>query len=1028
MEGLFGQDFGTVRIHTDSEAAGLCADVQARAFTVGADIYFATGEFAPDTDDGRKLLAHELTHVVQQGGGEPSRAHRSAATMLARDKGGKPAATNAAPAAEVDESHYKGPEGTLDKTSGKTIELPSVDIPKFKEGFTPKTGVKVRKGRPEGEKRNTRQREIWDKAADAGSGLTKALDGKLPAAGASSPAAGKAAPFGDTANPVYYFRTGPARPSYVVGTRGNIRKRTLRPLWDRQGKGQTYDVDHKLEYQLMGEDDIANLWLLDSAANQDCGSIIADNIESATQKLLNATGNTALWKTPPKFGDVRREYQITIRTPTFTGSVRGNPAEHFELADIADKAEQIAPLQPMDAAAVKSAGIAGDDTHFVIFNNATGGKATRLDWKANEFGEVPFSGKDADSFIPGFKPSVVVMSPGGPVVARIRGTLWSSNSALVGHGFPFEIPVRGMDGVPHAGTLNIDAMRKRVRELFDGQVQLGGMSPIAVDTVDVEEGGGIFVEGRILPTIPMFQRADVRLRISGNEVSLRKTFSTDELTLPPPFHFTGATLTLALSSQRGLAADGEVRFAIDKVGDGNLRANAATGIGAGAELSLAGRFNFDPELFDDPSWAELAYSNGELSGTGRLAIGPGRVRSIRSGSLTATFKGPDFKVEGAVSPSIPGVQEAKVEVRRNEAEGLVYEGDLQLSSNPAIRSGKVHATLKRADSGWKIAASGTAQPAIPGIDSELAVTYDDGAFDARFSGAFHRGMLAGQITVGATNRSIGADGNPGGAPSGPDAPIVVYGRGSATVQIAPWLRGTAGIRLDPNGEITVSGEIALPGSLQIFSKLEYDKRLFGMSTQIPIIPGVVAEVGGNLSANASIGPGALDQLRIGIEYNPSHEENTHVTGDAHLNVPAQAGLRLGARAGVGLGITGASATGGLEIGGALGIAGAAEAGVHVDWMPSQGLKIDAAAALRAQPRFRFDVSGYVAVTLLGASLYDKRFELAAYELGSGLEFGVRFPVTYREGKPFALSLDDLEFQVPDVDPAAMVRQLGAQIF
>ncbi|WP_018988790.1 hypothetical protein [Aromatoleum toluclasticum] len=201
-----------------------------------------------------------------------------------------------------------------------------------------------------------------------------------------------------------------------------------------------------------------------------------------------------------------------------------------------------------------------------------------------------------------------------------------------------------------------------------------------------------------------------------------------------------------------------------------------------------------------------------------------------------------------------------------------------------------------------------------------------------------------------------------------------------------------------------------------------------MSTQIPIIPGVVAEVGGNLSANASIGPGALDQLRVGIEYNPSHEENTHVTGDAHLNVPAEAGLRLAARAGVGLGITGASATGGLEIGGTLGISGAAEASVHIDWMPSQGLAIDAEAALHAQPSFRFDVSGYVAVTVLGASLYDERFELAAYELGSGLEFGVRFPVTYREGEPFDVSLDDLEFEVPDVDPVAMVRQLGERIF
>jgi hypothetical protein len=194
------------------------------------------------------------------------------------------------------------------------------------------------------------------------------------------------------------------------------------------------------------------------------------------------------------------------------------------------------------------------------------------------------------------------------------------------------------------------------------------------------------------------------------------------------------------------------------------------------------------------------------------------------------------------------------------------------------------------------------------------------------------------------------------------------------------------------------------------------------------VPGIVAEVGGSLSAKAGIGPGVLDQMRIHVDYNPAHEENTHVTGDAHLNVPADAGLRLAARAGIGLGITGASATGGLELGGSLGIDGAAEAGVHVDWMPSQGLRIDANAAFHAQPKFKFDVSGYVAVTALGFSVYDQRWQLAAYELGSNLRFGVNFPVHYVEGQPFSVSMSDVEFEVPDVDPADMIRQVGNAIF
>lgn len=67
MESGFGQDFSHVRLHTDSEAATLSSSIHAKAFTHGNDIYFNQGQFSPDTSEGQKLMAHELTHVVQGG-------------------------------------------------------------------------------------------------------------------------------------------------------------------------------------------------------------------------------------------------------------------------------------------------------------------------------------------------------------------------------------------------------------------------------------------------------------------------------------------------------------------------------------------------------------------------------------------------------------------------------------------------------------------------------------------------------------------------------------------------------------------------------------------------------------------------------------------------------------------------------------------------------------------------------------------------------------------------------------------------
>lgn len=66
MEQRLGHDFSRVRVHTDSQAAASANAVQARAYTVGRDIVFAAGQHRPETLEGQHLLAHELTHVLQQ--------------------------------------------------------------------------------------------------------------------------------------------------------------------------------------------------------------------------------------------------------------------------------------------------------------------------------------------------------------------------------------------------------------------------------------------------------------------------------------------------------------------------------------------------------------------------------------------------------------------------------------------------------------------------------------------------------------------------------------------------------------------------------------------------------------------------------------------------------------------------------------------------------------------------------------------------------------------------------------------------
>ena len=91
MESSVGVDFSNVKIHTDSNAVQMSKDLKAQAFTLGSDIYFNNGKYNPENKDGQHLLAHELTHVVQQNANNkkvqrlPDDKHDLTATLLSGD-------------------------------------------------------------------------------------------------------------------------------------------------------------------------------------------------------------------------------------------------------------------------------------------------------------------------------------------------------------------------------------------------------------------------------------------------------------------------------------------------------------------------------------------------------------------------------------------------------------------------------------------------------------------------------------------------------------------------------------------------------------------------------------------------------------------------------------------------------------------------------------------------------------------------------------------------------------------------------
>ncbi|MDB5086629.1 MAG: hypothetical protein JWR09_623 [Mucilaginibacter sp.] len=100
MESRFGTDFSDVKIHNGGESTELNRSLNAKAFTISNNIYFNNGQYQPETDSGKHLLAHELTHVVQQQGGSHN-INRTSDQIMLQGHGEHPPAPAPTPEATI---------------------------------------------------------------------------------------------------------------------------------------------------------------------------------------------------------------------------------------------------------------------------------------------------------------------------------------------------------------------------------------------------------------------------------------------------------------------------------------------------------------------------------------------------------------------------------------------------------------------------------------------------------------------------------------------------------------------------------------------------------------------------------------------------------------------------------------------------------------------------------------------------------------------------------------------------------------
>ncbi len=1024
MEGEFEHDFSDVRIHTDNEAIELCQALNAQAFTHGRDVYFNAGKYDPQQTKGKELLAHELTHVVQQ----QRHIHR----MVQKVVGG---------AAAPDPTTFDKSVGKLDESddNNRKIIFDKVKVPAFKADKFPtlfSNPLKRAKGyndsaRPSG---NDVQLMKWKSQLKKDT-IKSELDSKK----VNNP---------DAPDTFAYKPKMSDRDNYfLMGKIDDIANTLAVPTWNRSNKAMPFHVDHVVDLQISGwgptskpswANDTGNYQLLEAATNTGSQNITTNDIQN---KLKNFVTKAKVDKRS-RFGSVekiKQGYDLVFdgfdkQTYSFNDDKywefkQVEDAKHIEGDKLIGK--QISEVENKDKVSISTSAGGGYMKGFDLKEDESGqtlgisDKSEKDYLKTYEIVQKRFEVTDADKGKE-FLGAVYVTLSNEQIKDGVTDSGGKSKKKMNPGVNLRPVSVNRVPGTKRFGYID----RKQIMSLLK-EWRHSMFCPIEFPDADIVAGKGIVAEGKILPELAFLNKADIGFRISDNNAEIYKQFNSGEIALPKPFKIDNCSLTVALGSRKGLSVEGQIDFGIEKVGEGYVKGVESTGEG----FELEGAFNFDSKLFD-PAQIKVEYKEKKWKVEGNIGIKKGKVKGIKKANATVSYEeGGEFKANGSAELDIPGVKNANIQVVVSDQDFKIT-GEANLE-HKFIESGKVTADITKKNDEYIINLTGTAKPKIPGISSELTVKYLDGVITVEATVGYQKGMLSGSILAGFTNQAVGADGKPAG---GANDNLTFYGGGQLTLKLTSWLQATAGVKFMANGKMEVLGRIETPQAINLFEKKEVKKDIFKAPTiEIPLLAipigsrsiGIVATIGGGAEGYASIGPGQLTQASLEVKYNPDDEANTTITGNVNFKVPAEAGIRLFIRAGIGLSVGIARVAGGIELGGALGAEAAAELPIQIQWSPSKGVVFDATPRISVQPKFKFDISAYLEAKLdlyffeIGA---EWKKTLAQYEFGPAMQFALSLPIHYEEGKDFELSADQIQFEKPNIDVGAFAKGIAEKVF
>jgi hypothetical protein len=515
MEPRFGHDFSQVRVHTDAQAAESARAVNAHAYTVGQDVVFGAGKYQPETHGGRRLLAHELAHTIQQRGLQRSASDRSlraaenvqlereaesAANAVALDGPAAPVATRlAAPvlsrAADDSPNLTKEQKQTLKDAGFAEMEKPP-------KGVTAIRRFKVL-GAFQLPATKGPVKDAWQARADGG-GLESIID----VTGEPKSVLKQERPATDMLRKIWLSKVG-----WPEGKEADKNWKAAggdsANFEPPKAGGDTCQMDHIIELQAGGTNIKENMQALDASENASSGSTIRGYLSGKAKELRDAVPELKLKEVILHWEKVQQQGAAICKAccKVEQKAVAGSKVQEGESSE----GDEVVERYPIGA---------GGSATEILITKKFSDKKKAVPIRDSELTE----NKAASTLVAGL-------------------ILVDLNRKAAQHTIDAEIDPSGKTRIP-AMTLKKEGRKSEVKlnvskagklSLADKtpnvEITYGYLSPGRITHLDIDEAGETAWKGYITPGVPMLGRLD--LAYKSGELSI--TRGLDPKQLKPPF-------------------------------------------------------------------------------------------------------------------------------------------------------------------------------------------------------------------------------------------------------------------------------------------------------------------------------------------------------------------------------------------------------------------------------------------------------------------------------------------------------------